>query len=205
MSEVTNLFVEKLYTELSRVASGTSSFVNGAITFEMTKLPFAQLLNRFKADPDNKELLKMLPAAALQDFGQRFSDFVKGCVDDVRRAQGESVPLPVTPAPTSAFSQALYNQLSTILQYTIGRQLDAKQIERLQFDTHRLADALTKQIEERAAAKAAEICKVLAKVLSEEIESVKETVVKIDCGLQGNHNEIEELRADMNLPIRRND
>lgn len=184
MSEITDLFVHKIMTELSRIASGTSTVVSGAITFEMTKLPFAQLLNRFKSDPTNIELLKMLPAAGLQDFGQRFSNFVQEAVNDVRRANGESIPLPVTPVPTSVFTQGLYNQLSTILQYTIGRQLDSKQIERLQFDTQRLADTINKQIEEKATAKAVEICKALTKVVSEEIE---------------------ELRAQMDLPIRYRD
>ncbi len=182
MTDIANSFVEKILAELGRVRSGTSKHVSGAITFEATKLPFAQLLQRYKDDPTNTGLLKMLVAAGEQDFGHRFGMFVQEAVNDVRRASGESVPLPVVPAPTSLFNQELYNQLSTILQYTIGRQLDAKQIERLQFDTARLASVLTKQIDEQASAKATAICKVLAKVIGDEIE---------------------ELRANMDLPVRR--
>lgn len=167
MSDVSNSFVERILTELVRVGTGTSKYVNGAITFEMTKLPFAQLVQRFKLDPENPELLKLLPQAAFQDFGERFKGFVQECVDDLRRARGESVPLPTKPVAGNMFNQELYNQFSTILQYTIGRQLDAKQIERLQFDVTRLAEAITKQIEERAVAKAAEICKIVNQITAE--------------------------------------
>lgn len=182
MSDITTNFIEKIMTELNRVRSGTSKHVSGAVTFEATKLPFAQLLQRFQSDQENMELLKMLVAAGEQDFGKRFSNFVQEAVNDVRRANGESVPLPVAPPQTSLFHQDLYNQLSTILQYTIGRQLDVKQIERLQFDTNRLAEAFTKQIEDRATVKATEICKIAVKVLSAEMD---------------------EIRANLDLPTRR--
>lgn len=173
MSDASNAFVKRIMDELGRVRTGTSKYVSGAITFETTKLPFAQLLQRFSDDPENTGLMNMLKAAGEQDFGHRFGLFVQEVIDDLRRANGESVPLPVTPPPTSLFQQELYNQLSTILQYTIGRQLDQKQVDRLQFDTGRLAEVLTKQIEERSKAKASEICKAMVIVLSEEIDSLR--------------------------------
>lgn len=182
MSEVSTTFIERILNELNRIRTGTSKYVSGAVTFESTKLPFAQLLQRFQTSPDNVDLLKMLQAAGEQDFGHRFGLFVKECVDDFRRANGESVPLPVVAPPTSEFNQSLYNQLSTILQYTIGRQLDQKQIERLQFDTARLAESITKQIEDKARVQATEVCKLLAGVIGAQID---------------------DLRSDMDLPVQR--
>ena len=81
----------------------------------------------------------------------------------------------------ASFEQELYNRLSTIFERTVGISLDIRQIDRLNDESKKLADLLTKQINKVAQERALEVCKLLNvavadsfKVVAADIQSIKD-------------------------------
>ena len=85
----------------------------------------------------------------------------------------------------ASFEQELYNRLSTIFERTVGISLDIRQIDRLNDESKKLAELLTKQINVVAQARALEVCKILNlavadsfKVVAKDMAEVKEQLPK---------------------------
>ena len=59
------------------------------------------------------------------------------------------------------FNEEIYNHLSTILERSVGISLDMRQIDRLRFESDKLAEVISKHVERISQEKALEVCKLL--------------------------------------------
>jgi hypothetical protein len=189
MIENAQQLVDVVNTELKDILTGSSKLTRGAIYFEPGKVPFCQALKHFAASSTKENAEKLSPLAE-QDFGTLFGNFVASRVNEFKTATFKATPEELAaPAPKVPFEQDLYSQLSTILQYTLGRTMDVRQIDRLTQDTNRLAGVIDRHINERARAQALEICKLLNEATQQ--------------GFAAIIADIDEIKSNMDLPMRR--
>ena len=67
------------------------------------------------------------------------------------------------------FSQDLYNHLTTLLGKSIGLSLDARQIDRLNFEANKLANVIEKHVNKTAQERSLKVCALVM----QEIDKLK--------------------------------
>lgn len=88
---------------------------------------------------------------------------------------------------TTSFEHELYNRLSTIFERTVGIALDIRQIDRLNDESKKLADLITRHINTVAQARALEVCKLLNVAVADSFKVVAK--------------DIADVKAQLNPPV----
>lgn len=168
-----NDFIKTMLEELKAIAVGQSKHTNGAIQFDVKKLPFAAALDRFQVNP-TPENLKEVVKIAEQDFGLRFGKFADATAEPLRVGYFKENPTPPPPpAPEVPFKQALYNDLTTILGRGREVAIDQRLLDLLYQDVNRLAANLDAEIKKQAQAEAKQIAQLAIQMLGQEIDKLQ--------------------------------